>query len=160
MGRRGRELRVILHFSPSSRPFDPHSRNVRNLGLMCTLDMFPIPGSDEDSMPSSSSRPSTTSNPGVTYYAPSLATDGHVTRSSPELQVPRKPVLHYASSAHQIPQRDVLIQYGNHIITESSKQTAAVVGERFAEPTLMDHDGKKVLVFVFPVRSHLEIRER
>jgi len=128
--------------------------DILNLGLMCTLDMFPIPGPEEDDdflSSSSSPRSSMTTNTGFTYFQTHPApSDHHVKRSAPDLQLPHKPLLHYVSSAHQIPQNDLLMQYGNHFITESSKQTFAVVGEKFAEPTLIDHEGNKVLVFVFP----------
>lgn len=50
------------------------------------------------------------------------------------------------------PPPDIVLRIGNHLVTESSKLTPALVGERFVEPTLIDYKGRKCLVFVFGVR--------
>jgi hypothetical protein len=50
------------------------------------------------------------------------------------------------------PPRDIVLRIGSHFVTESSKLTPALVGEKFVEPTLIDHMGRKCLVFVFGVR--------
>jgi len=44
---------------------------------------------------------------------------------------------------------DVVHRVGNHLITESSKMTPAVVGEKVVEPALVDYKGRKALMFVF-----------
>jgi hypothetical protein len=46
---------------------------------------------------------------------------------------------------------DVTYRVGNHLVTESSKMTPAVVGEKVVEPALVDYNGRKALVFVFGV---------
>lgn len=51
------------------------------------------------------------------------------------------------------PPNDIILRIGNHLVTESSKLTPALVGEKFVEPALIDYKGKKCLVFVFGVRS-------
>jgi hypothetical protein len=50
---------------------------------------------------------------------------------------------------------DAVRQIGGHIVTESSKLTPALIGEKFAEPTLVDYQGKKALVFVFGVSFNI-----
>lgn len=65
-------------------------------------------------------------------------------------QIPRRqPLLGYLG--HNERPQDTVHQIGNHLITASSKLTPALVGERFAEPTLVDHQGRKALIFVFGV---------
>jgi hypothetical protein len=46
---------------------------------------------------------------------------------------------------------DVVHRVGNHLVTESSKMTPAVVGEKVVEPALVDYKGRKALIFVFGV---------
>ncbi|KAL9711991.1 hypothetical protein Ac2012v2_005066 [Leucoagaricus gongylophorus] len=68
-------------------------------------------------------------------------------RISP-FQIPRRqPMLSQLNEAE--PPSDIVLRIGNHLVTESSKLTPALVGERFVEPTLIDYKGKKCLVFVF-----------
>lgn len=70
-------------------------------------------------------------------------------RISP-FQIPRRqPMLSQLNEAE--PPSDIVLRIGNHLVTESSKLTPALVGERFVEPTLIDYKGKKCLVFVFGV---------
>ena len=47
---------------------------------------------------------------------------------------------------------DVVHRFGNYPITESSKQTQALVGATFVQPALVDYQGTKSIVFVFAVR--------
>ena len=47
---------------------------------------------------------------------------------------------------------DVVHRFGNYPITESSKQTQALVGATFVQPALVDYQGSKSIVFVFAVR--------
>jgi hypothetical protein len=46
---------------------------------------------------------------------------------------------------------DVVHRVGNHLVTESSKMTPALVGEKVVEPALVDHKGRKAFIFVFGV---------
>jgi len=70
-------------------------------------------------------------------------------RISP-FQIPRRqPMLSQLNEAE--PPSDIVLRIGNHLVTESSKLTPALVGERFVEPTLIDYKGKKCLIFVFGV---------
>ena len=47
---------------------------------------------------------------------------------------------------------DVVHRFGNYPITETSKQTQALVGATFVQPSLVDYQGNKSIVFVFAVR--------
>ena len=47
---------------------------------------------------------------------------------------------------------DVVHRFGNYPITESSKQTQALVGATFVQPALVDYQGTRSIVFVFAVR--------
>jgi len=67
---------------------------------------------------------------------------------APPFQIPRRQLMLSPLYPSEIP-ADAIRQIGNHIITESSKLTPALIGEKFAEPTLVDYKGKKALVFVF-----------
>ncbi|KAF8688196.1 hypothetical protein AX14_003508 [Amanita brunnescens Koide BX004] len=78
-------------------------RAILNVGIMCSLDLFPIPR--------------------------------------------RQPMLKTISNGEQ-PQ-DVVHRIKNHLITESSKLTPALVGIKFTEPVLVDYQGKDCLIFVF-----------
>jgi hypothetical protein len=69
---------------------------------------------------------------------------------APPFQIPRRQLMLSPLHPSEIP-ADAVRQIGNHIITESSKLTPALIGEKFAEPTLVDYQGKKALVFVFGV---------
>ncbi|KAF8810302.1 hypothetical protein BYT27DRAFT_7186768 [Phlegmacium glaucopus] len=44
---------------------------------------------------------------------------------------------------------DVVHRFGNYPITETSKQTQALVGATFVQPALVDYQGAKSIVFVF-----------
>lgn len=81
----------------------------------------------------------------------SLDADGTQASVAP-FQIPRRqPMLGHLYNS-EIPQ-DVVFRIGNHLITESSKLTPALVGEKCVEPALVDYTGEKALVFVFGVRS-------
>ena len=50
---------------------------------------------------------------------------------------------------------DVVYRLGDHLVTEPSKMTPAVVGEKVIEPALalVEYRRRKALIFVFEVRS-------
>lgn len=142
---------------------------------MCTVDLFPVP---EDmygaSSPASLASPRSPPYPSPPYmdalessgYAPmrspltyyplhpytslDASGSGQVEGSSSPFDIPRRqPMLGYLH--HTDRPSDTVHQVGNHLITESSKLTPALVGERFTEPTLVDYQGRKALIFVFGV---------
>ena len=83
------------------------------------------------------------------FTTPSAEGSVAAPRISP-FQIPRRqPMLSQLNEAE--PPSDIVLRIGNHLVTESSKLTPALVGERFVEPTLIDYKGKKCLIFVFGV---------
>ena len=144
---------------------------------MCTVDLFPVPedmyGANSPAQLSSPRLPPYPSPPYVdplessgyapmrsplTYYPlhPYTSLDasgsGQVEGSSSPFEIPRRqPMLGYLH--HSDRPSDTVHQVGNHLITESSKLTPALVGERFTEPTLVDYQGRKALIFVFGVST-------
>ncbi|KAH9485023.1 putative velvet family sexual development regulator [Psilocybe cubensis] len=138
--------------------------DVYNVGLMCTVDLFPVPESFYDARSATSQSPEPSSSHDrdssgrhhlyqpLTYFPlhPYMSMEASGSSQTPMMpfQIPRRqPMLANVHSSD--PPNDVAIRIGNHLVTESSKLTPALVGEKFAEPTLIDHRGKKCLVFVF-----------
>ena len=129
---------------------------------MCTVDLFPVPECIFESQASPQSSHTyqdtgsgdTQSRYSLTYFPvhpyTSLDVDG-VQASVAPFQIPRRqPMLRHLHHS-EFPD-DAVFRMGNHLITESSKLTPALVGEKCVEPTLVDYKGKKALVFVFGVR--------
>ena len=133
---------------------------MQNVGVMCTVDLFPVPECIYESQASPQSSQDTGSGDtqsrySLTYFPVhpymSLDVDG-VQASVAPFQIPRRqPILRHLHHS-EFPD-DAVFRMGNHLITESSKLTPALVGEKCVEPTLVDYKGKKALVFVFGVRS-------
>jgi hypothetical protein len=134
--------------------------------VMCTVDLFPVPEyiyeshSPIQASPQSSctyqdtGSGDTQSRYSLTYFSVhpyrSLDVDG-VQASVAPFQIPRRqPMLRHLHHS-EFPD-DAVFRMGNHLITESSKFTPALVGEKCVEPTLVDYKGRKALVFVFGVR--------
>jgi hypothetical protein len=137
---------------------------VQNVGVMCTVDLFPVPEciyeshSPIQASPQSSSTyqgagsGDAQSSYSLTYFpAHPYVVDG-VQGSVAPFQIPRRqPTLRHLRHS-EFPD-DAVFRIDNHLITESSKLTPALVGEKCVEPTLVDYKGRKALVFVFGVRS-------
>jgi len=123
---------------------------------MCSVDLFPVPGYLADNVslagPSSglqSRGPLFRSNPrsnDLTYFP--LHPFNTTPAEMPPFQIPRRqPILQTITNGEQ--PRDVVHRIENHLVTESSKLTPALVGEKFVEPVLVDYKGKERLMFVF-----------
>jgi len=142
------------------------NRSIRNIGIMCTVDLFPVPESllSSDSSSSASQyypRASTSigadprSAAPLTYFPlhPYTTLDAHGEEATTaSFHIPRRQPLLRHLNVNEAP-KDVVFRLGNHLVTESSKLTPALVGEKFVEPTLVEHKGKKALVFVFGVTN-------
>lgn len=128
--------------------------------MICTLDLFPVPESVLDNRHIHRSR----------YSSAMTNMDRLVDlQVQPLTFFPLHPysTLEYPGTSHSpfhIPRRqsmltqltsqtlhDVVFRLDNHLVTESSKLTPALVGEKFVEPVLIDHMGRKSLIFVFSV---------
>ena len=127
-------------------------RDVKNVGILCTVDLFPVPESTVDI-----SQPRTNMDyvrdlqtqrltffPLHPYATPERSSNVH----SP-FRIPRRQAM--PSHLTSQPLQDVVFRLGDHLVTESSKLTPALVGEKFVEPVLVDYMGKKSLIFVFSV---------
>ncbi|KXN85322.1 hypothetical protein AN958_11422 [Leucoagaricus sp. SymC.cos] len=141
---------------------------IKNIGILCGVDLFPVPDKifdDQIPVPSCMPPPQASSPFELNYAAPNNPTEnaytyfplypfttpstegGGAPRVSP-FQIPRRqPMLGQLNEAD--PPTDIVLRIGNHLVTESSKLTPALVGEKFVEPTLIDYKGRKCLVFVF-----------
>ncbi|KAF8161217.1 velvet factor-domain-containing protein [Crassisporium funariophilum] len=139
--------------------------NVQNVGFICTVDLFPVPEYVLEPR-SPASQGSSAGSPYVypeaeygeqharyplTYFPlhPYMSLDADGSQMPlPPFQIPRRqPMLGHLHDTDVL--HDVVFQIGNHLVTESSKLTPALVGEKFVEPTLVDYKGRKALVFVF-----------
>ena len=137
-------------------------RTIQNVGIMCSVDLFPVPGYLADivslSGPSSgleSRGPMFRSRPNELTYFP-LHPFNTTPAEMPPFQIPRRqPILQTVTNGEQ--PRDVVHRIENHLVTESSKLTPALVGEKFVEPVLVDYKGKEQLMFVFGASTLLPI---
>ena len=110
--------------------------------------------------PSSSSSPTHSPTNQQRYHQPHTSPPGYrfvsdtnKIPSTSESSGPKAPASHY--SGYILPSHspsDVVHRFGNYPITESSKQTQALVGATFVQPALVDYQGAKSIVFVFAVR--------
>ena len=153
---------------------------------MCTVDLFPVPeaayevrspGSTSSPEPSytaasyhdshssasgSSTHQHSQSRYPLTYFPlhPYMSVDADGSQApQPPFQIPRRQLMLGHLSQSETP-HDVVHRVGNHLITESSKLTPALVGEKFVEPTLVDYKGRKALIFVFGVSTLISLHSR
>lgn len=122
-------------------------REVQTHGLLCTVDLFPVPAkTSKDSPPSSTSvlpRSSRTiqTNDGFVHFNPSGPSPTPSLSPSPSYR-PQS----YGPS-------DIVHYYeGAFPLLERSKTTHALVGATFVQPVLVELFGRKCIVFVFSVR--------
>jgi len=150
-------------------------RNVLNVDLMCTFDLFPVPeAAYEVRSPGSTSSPEP-SYATASYHASHLPASGSSIHQHSQSRYPPTYLLHpymnveadgspstkqplqaLPTSGHLCQSEtphDVVHRVGNHLITESSKLIAPLIGEKFVEPTLIEYEGRKALAFVFGVST-------
>ncbi|KAJ3536114.1 hypothetical protein NMY22_g6180 [Coprinellus aureogranulatus] len=131
---------------------------VQNVGLICTVDLFPVPGPDgqtdlhRDEMHSSSSGSST---PALRPYTES---DGRLGSDSlPPASVMSAFADETDPSGTLFPFNpyvfrgipEVVHYVNNFPVLEGSKATTALVGQMVVQPNLVEYQGRKALVFVF-----------
>jgi hypothetical protein len=140
--------------------FNNGTRDLDNIGMICTVDLFPVPESSLDNKRAHQSRHSFAiadrdqwrdlQRQSLTFFPLyPYSTLEYPGASHSPFHIPRR----QAALSHLTsqPLQDVVFRLDNHLVTESSKLTAALVGEKFVAPVLIDHIGKKSLVFVFSV---------
>jgi len=152
----------------------PNYDEVQNLGLVCTVDLFPVPGPDSsrkdpkdgpsrrivpapcNQTPYSSSLPQSPSYPQESHQQSFKFVTSNPYSTSQQQQSPPGPRT-FATTAHvtgagYLPtasSTDIVYHLGDFPITESSKLTHALVGATFVQPANVDYQGKKSLMFVF-----------
>jgi hypothetical protein len=102
--------------------------DIRIEGLVCTVDLFPLPIDRHDQV-SPSTGSSSSSQPQPTVVVP-------------------------ASSVQRSSHPNVLAYVGEYELRESSTSTAELAGGRFVEAVRLDFGGKRRILFPFPVSSH------
>ena len=121
------------------------SSEIQTIGLMCTVDLFPVPNESW-----------TSRSPTQTSFSSSSPTilngNGNFIFSSPQASPPSG-AQSQASTPNSPSFEDVIHHVGNYAITESSKVTSSLVGATFVQPAIVDYEGKKSIIFVFSVRA-------
>ncbi|KAG6889588.1 hypothetical protein C0995_016396 [Termitomyces sp. Mi166 len=155
----------------------PNYENVQILGLVCTVDLFPIPSLVQSPSKSEGKRKAQSKASGQSFHAPSASRPSS-SRLSSERQQPvafaspglyshnrsfddamiPSPTLSTSSShsgyrpePHMVPNlaSDIVHHVNNYPVKESSKVTSALVGATFVQPSIIDYQGKKAILFVF-----------
>jgi len=137
---------------------------VQNLGLLCNVDLFPVPPSEVTDKTTEQQRPEASSSNHMNYssstpspYSPEghhhftyPPPNGYAGQQQNSMPMPPPPLQQAVPS--YLPGPDgpaVIATVGNHPITEPSKCTNALVGQTFVQPANVDYKGKKSLMFVF-----------
>ncbi|KAF9045547.1 velvet factor, partial [Panaeolus papilionaceus] len=137
--------------------------DVQDLGLLCTVDLFPVPPPDAAYQGSSSSPDA----PVPSYYP----SDGRAPRRRTPISAPpvlssfpvADPPLRGQRDGYHLPQGglvtqfqssgpsepDVVYYHNGFPIVEGSKETASLVGQTFIQPITIDYMGNKAIVFAF-----------
>ncbi|TFK75747.1 hypothetical protein BDN72DRAFT_867976 [Pluteus cervinus] len=150
--------------------------DVEVLGLMCTVDLFPV--FNENQRATRVARGPVTPSPNSQSLSPSRyqgARSYPYTYTSSDTSynhiqsahLPHSPTTNGSSAMHasglpvsppSYPHRppplvqappDVVHRVGDFVVTESSKVTQNLVGATFVQPWCVDYQGKKALLFVF-----------
>jgi hypothetical protein len=128
-------------------------REVQTHGLLCTVDLFPVPSKTfKDSPTSPTSIPRTPktveTSDGFVHFNPSGPSPTPSLTPSPSYR-PQS----YGPS-------DIVHYYeGIYPLLERSKNTHSLVGATFVQPVLVELFGKKCIVFVFSVRPTIPALE-
>ncbi|KAF8639144.1 hypothetical protein AX17_001634 [Amanita inopinata Kibby_2008] len=146
----------------------PDYDSVEVLGIVCTVDLFPIHGrghsSDQGRTQKQTQRPLSPPPerhlsypvgvvPPPQYIPPSAAREAHSIPS----HHPRTHDTSNTDSTRHLEGRhtikgeppDIVHHVDQYPITESSKMTQALVGATFVQPAAVDFQGRKSLMFVF-----------
>lgn len=133
-------------------------QDVKNIGMICTLDLFPVPESALNKQQDGESRHSSAianmdhlmdlqTQPMTFFPLYPYSTQEYPGTSHSPFHIPRRQSMLTHLTSQSL--HDVVFRLDNHLVTESSKLTPALVGEKFVEPVLIDYTGRKSLIFVF-----------
>jgi len=157
------KLYFVYHLG-TDREYEKEVENyddVQNLGLLCNVDLFPVPASELEMPTNSSQQRQQASQSNHTMYSSSTISpysESHFTFAAnsyaPEQNSLPTPPLHTpqlsaAGSVSSSNSTEPVTYIGNHAVTEASKRTDALVGATFVQPANVDYKGKKSLMFVF-----------
>ncbi|KAF8153134.1 velvet factor-domain-containing protein [Crassisporium funariophilum] len=137
--------------------------DLQAFGMLCTVDLFPVPDPDsgqpspDHSVKAASAPPTQTtfsaSSPSASSSSAYSPGHHHRSYSQQQLQHPHRPqILGNPFSGYILPSQtspDIVHRFHDFPITENSKQTQALVGATFVQPSLVDYQGSKAIVFVF-----------
>ncbi|KZP21308.1 hypothetical protein FIBSPDRAFT_919604 [Athelia psychrophila] len=144
--------------------------DVQSIGLLCTVDLFPVPSSVlpghaevsglnvlssshhspyiASSQSDASAFPGYNHPPGNHNYSVPMPPPIHITvPQQPHDQVAHRPGPGYYSPANTT--WDIVAYAGTHPIIENSKCTNALVGQTFVQSYKVKYKGRMVLMFVF-----------
>ncbi|VDB87162.1 unnamed protein product [Peniophora sp. CBMAI 1063] len=138
---------------------------VQNMGLICHVDLFPVPG---ETSADSSRRPEASGSygspggsnqvPGTSSFSATAPTSFAYTFPAPQPPPPGTmstapgPIHQpYGAPAPQpiAPPTDIVHYHKDYAVTESSKCTDCLAGTTFVQAQNLDYKGNKVLMFVF-----------
>lgn len=109
---------------------------VQNVGLICTVDLFPIPGQGSEGRDEGHSSSSGSSTPARSfdgrYGSDSLPPPSIISAFDDDTDATE--VVHYVN---------------NFPVVEGTKVTGALVGQTVVQPNIVEYQGQKALVFVF-----------
>lgn len=132
-----------------------YDSDIQVLGLLCTVDLFPVPGPEScpalncrKTKSAQSTQPCLPSS-NVTYTQTSREAPSSA-EVTPSASPPRTPPIHF--TGYIVPEEslsDVIHYVGDFPIKENSKMTQALVGATFIQPAVVDYQGSKAIVFAF-----------
>jgi hypothetical protein len=124
-------------------------------GLVCNVDLFPVHSVDAE-RELKPRKPSATQHvtgfPSSNFPPPSGQHQSFTFVASPPYSHRASPPHSMAPAATPPQATDIVHRIGDSPITESSKRTSDLVGATFVQPSKIDWNGKKMLIFVFAVR--------
>ncbi|KAF9492693.1 hypothetical protein BDN71DRAFT_1396416 [Pleurotus eryngii] len=124
----------------------PDYEQVHNHGLVCTVDLFPVPGAEK--APNATSSQSSSSASSYSTRRPHLEDGARSTEYFPapfpasQGNTPASP-----HPSRSIGASDTVHHIDGFPINEGSKQTHALVGATFVQPASVEYQGRKCLVF-------------
>ncbi|KAI0034778.1 velvet factor, partial [Vararia minispora EC-137] len=138
---------------------------IQNMGLICHVDLFPVPASADSSdamrrhdPPPSAGYASSSATVSPTPYSPQ-ANQYPYTFPAPQPPPPGGTTtapgpIHQPYGAPPVPHApplpaDIVYYFKDHPIAESSKCTESLAGTTFVQAANLDYKGNKVLMFVF-----------
>ncbi|KAJ4490396.1 velvet factor-domain-containing protein [Lentinula aciculospora] len=147
----------VLNEVTSQRERELTFEEIQILGLLCTVDLFPVIdaeshlGSPTGKSGHRKSNSSSTTN--SSHYSPiSYDSHGYTPGSSVHNLSPTSPTYPIgrpATVSRTHCPGDIVHSVGYNPIIESSKMTDSLVGATFVQPQFIDYEGTRTLIFVF-----------